>query len=131
MFARLTAGRDGPRLILMAEGAALLAASTFVYAQTGGNWLLFALLFLVPDLGMLGYLRNPRLGALGYNAVHTTVAPLALVAGGFALEGGLAVQVGLIWLGHIGFDRMLGVGLKYPDAFGHTHLSAGKARAGS
>ncbi|MCL4805949.1 MAG: DUF4260 family protein, partial [Anaerolineae bacterium] len=30
--------------------------------------------------------------------------------------------VALIWLAHIGLDRMLGFGLKYPDAFRHTHL---------
>jgi hypothetical protein len=29
----------------------------------------------------------------------------------------------LIWVAHIGFDRLLGYGLKYPVAFGATHLS--------
>jgi hypothetical protein len=28
----------------------------------------------------------------------------------------------LIWLAHIGLDRALGYGLKYPTAFRHTHL---------
>jgi hypothetical protein len=31
-------------------------------------------------------------------------------------------QVPLIWIGHIGFDRVLGYGLKYPTAFRDTHL---------
>jgi len=28
----------------------------------------------------------------------------------------------LIWISHIGFDRMLGYGLKYPTQFRDTHL---------
>ena len=39
------------------------------------------------------------------------------------------VSLALIWVAHIGFDRMLGYGLKYPTAFGHTHLGVvGKLR---
>jgi hypothetical protein len=29
---------------------------------------------------------------------------------------------GLIWIVHIGMDRMLGFGLKYPTGFKETHL---------
>jgi hypothetical protein len=28
----------------------------------------------------------------------------------------------VIWVAHIGFDRLLGYGLKYPTAFKDTHL---------
>jgi hypothetical protein len=28
----------------------------------------------------------------------------------------------LVWFAHIGMDRALGYGLKYDDAFTHTHL---------
>jgi hypothetical protein len=31
--------------------------------------------------------------------------------------------VALIWINHIGVDRLLGYGLKYPAGFGWTHLS--------
>jgi hypothetical protein len=31
-------------------------------------------------------------------------------------------HIALIWLAHIGFDRALAYGLKYPVAFGDTHL---------
>jgi hypothetical protein len=37
-------------------------------------------------------------------------------------EGGLPVQISLIWAAHIGGDRALGFGLKYPTAFKDTHL---------
>jgi hypothetical protein len=32
------------------------------------------------------------------------------------------VQLGLIWLAHVGADRLLGYGLKYPTGFRDTHL---------
>jgi hypothetical protein len=111
-----------PKLILQAEGAGLLGAALLVYGQTSHGWGLFALLFLVPDLTMLGYLRGPRLGAVIYNLGHSTLGPLGLCVMGW-LASPLGWAMGLIWLAHIGFDRMLGYGLKYGDAFKHTHLS--------
>jgi hypothetical protein len=32
------------------------------------------------------------------------------------------MQIALIWLAHIGLDRMLGYGLKYPTEFKDTHM---------
>jgi Domain of unknown function (DUF4260) len=113
-----------PRLILQAEGAALFAITIFAYAQTGASWWLFVLLFLTPDIFMLGYLANSQLGAASYNLAHTTVLPLALLALGHVLSMPALHGISLIWLAHIGFDRMVGYGLKYPDAFQHTHLGA-------
>ncbi len=111
-----------PRLLLRLEGAALLAAAVAAYAWLGGSWALFAVLALAPDLAMLGYLANPRLGSALYNAAHTTLGPFALAA--LALAGGLdaLLPVAAVWAAHIGFDRMLGYGLKYPTAFRDTHL---------
>lgn len=117
-----------PRLILRLEGGAALAAAAIAYAHVGSGWGLFALLFLVPDLAMLGYLAGPTVGAAAYNAGHSYLGP-ALI-GLLARAGGptILVSLALIWAAHIGFDRMLGYGLKYPTAFGHTHLGrVGKA----
>ena len=109
------------RTWLRVEGLAAFAVAVALFARTGGDWRLFALLFLAPDLSMLAYLRGPVAGALGYNLVHTYTAPAALAALGFA---GLpwAVPVALIWAAHIGFDRALGYGLKHRAGFGFTHL---------
>jgi hypothetical protein len=35
---------------------------------------------------------------------------------------GRSIAIPLIWVAHIGFDRLLGYGLKYPTGFGNTHL---------
>jgi hypothetical protein len=86
------------------------------------------ILFLVPDLSFAGYLAGPRIGAIVYNAAHSTLAPAALMAAGFALASPLVLSIAMIWLAHIGFDRALGYGLKYSDGFGFTHLGRiGKA----
>ncbi len=111
-----------PGLILRAEGAAILAVAATAYGTLGFGWWLFALMFLVPDLFMAGYLAGPRVGAWVYNLGHTTLLPLALAAAGWAAGGGSALALGLIWLAHVGFDRLAGYGLKCPDAFRHTHL---------
>ena len=59
-------------LFLRLEGLALAAISAVLYARTGSSWWLFAALWLVPDLSMLGYLVSPCWGARLYNAIHTT-----------------------------------------------------------
>lgn len=97
-------------------------SSLVLYADAGYGWLLLILLVLAPDLSMLGYLGGPRLGALTYDAVHTYVGPIALGVVGVVGGYGTVVQVALIWLVHIGVDRLLGYGLKYPTGFKDTHL---------
>jgi hypothetical protein len=115
-----------PLLILRLEGGALFLAALYAYWLTGGAWWLFLILFLAPDLAFAAYLLGPRAGALAYNAVHTTIGPLALAAAALVLAQPLALSIALIWLAHAGFDRLLGYGLKYPSAFADTHL--GRAR---
>lgn len=117
------AASGGVKWLLRLEGFALLAASAAAYAWLGGGWGAFALLFLVPDLGMLGYLAGPRPGAMAYNALHITALPLALGVLAAWLAPNL-LPYACIWLAHIGFDRALGYGLKYGAGFKATHLGS-------
>jgi hypothetical protein len=112
----------GPRLLLRLEGAALLLLGVMLYAKTAMPWWLFAVLFLTPDLSFLGYLAGPRVGAIAYNSAHTLLGPIALALAGFGLPSFDLIALSLIWTAHIGFDRMLGYGLKYTAGFGFTHL---------
>jgi Domain of unknown function (DUF4260) len=111
-----------PSVLLRLEGAALLAVAAFLYARSDASWLLFALLLLAPDVGMVGYLRGSRAGAVLYNLFHTSLLPAGLAVVGVIAESRAAVAVALIWLAHIGMDRALGFGLKYPTEFRDTHL---------
>ena len=72
---------------------------------------------------MLGYLVNVRTGAMTYNAVHSYAAPLLLAAYSLLTNRSLLLALSIIWIAHIGFDRMLGYGLKYPTRFRDTHLN--------
>ncbi len=112
-----------PGLLLRAEGTALFLVATAVYWREDHSWLLYLLLFFAPDLSMLGYLAGPRVGSYVYNVAHTTVLPIALGLYGYLGDTPLAVAIALIWLAHIGFDRVLGYGLKYPTEFRDTHLA--------
>ena len=83
---------------------------------------MFAALWLAPDLSMLAYLKRPCLGARWYNAAHTYVLPGMLALCAVLLHARGLLPFALIWVNHIGVDRLLGYGLKYSDGFGFTHL---------
>jgi hypothetical protein len=118
----------GPRagahvlVFLRLEGLAAAALAAVFYARTGASWWLFAALWLTPDLSMLGYLGGSRLGARIYNAIHSYVTPATLAVMAVLLKSPGLLPYALIWISHIGVDRLMGYGLKYPDGFGWTHL---------
>ena len=91
-----------------------------MYFHEGYPWWLFVALILAPDLSMVGYAAGSGVGA-AYNFAHTYALPVLLVAPAIA-GAEVAVQVGLIWVAHIGIDRALAYGLKYPTGFKDTHL---------
>jgi hypothetical protein len=111
-----------PRALLHAEGVAVAVAAIALYFHADFPWWLLVALVLAPDLSMVGYLAGPAIGAAAYDAAHTYSLPVALAAVGLIVDAETAVQVGLIWLTHIGVDRALGYGLKYPTGFKDTHL---------
>ena len=111
-----------PGALLRIHGGVLLAASALFYWVNGGSWVLFALLILAPDVSMLGYVFGAKAGAAAYNAAHAYVLPACLVAFGLFSGSAPAVTVALIWLAHIGVDRLVGYGLKYTSGFRDTHL---------
>jgi hypothetical protein len=116
------------RTWLRAEGLVVLAFASWLYADADYSWILFAVLFFVPDVSFAGYLAGPKAGAVVYNAAHSYVGPIALALG--FIGTGRTSELALIWVAHIGFDRTLGYGLKYPTGFDETHLGRiGRASA--
>ena len=111
-----------PAVLLRTEGVALLALSVLLYWVNGESWLLFGALLLAPDLSILGYLAGPSVGAAIYNEFHTYAMPAVVGALGMVLASPMAVALALIWCAHIGVDRTVGYGLKYPTSFRDTHL---------
>ena len=113
---------DRPAILLRLEEAALLGASILLYQHFHFSWELFALFFLAPDLFMLGYPVNVRLGASLYNFGHSLFLAVPLFCYGYFGRHPLAAAIGIIWASHIIFDRLLGYGFKYPTTFKDTHL---------
>lgn len=123
--------RGWPRLWLRLEGLGMLGLCAVLFARTDASWWLFAGLFLVPDLSFAAYLLGRRAGTIAYNLTHTEVGPVLLGLVGL-LAVPAALPVALIWGVHVGWDRMLGYGLKYNTSFDHTHLGLiGKAAKAS
>ncbi len=118
-----------PDVLLRLEGLVALVVGCIAYQRLyPHHWGVFALLFLVPDVSLLGYLRSAnKTSAAFYNLFHSYVLPLAL--GLLAWERGsmLGGQLALIWLSHISFDRCLGYGLKFPESFRYTHIQRSAA----
>jgi hypothetical protein len=109
-------------VILRAEAVAMFSAGVIAYGVLGGAWLAFVPLLIVPDVSMVGYLRNARLGALTYDLGHNlATAGVALGLGLWLSIGWLAIA-GAILVVHVGMDRVMGYGLKYPTSFKDTHL---------
>jgi hypothetical protein len=112
-----------PRLLLRLEGLAVVAAAVVLYFHEDFGWILFVALILAPDLSFAGYAFGPKVGAIVYDAAHTEILPVALGTVGLVAGSSGATKIALIWLAHIGADRLLGYGLKYPTAFKDTHLN--------
>jgi hypothetical protein len=117
--------------LIRLEEAAMLVLSVYLntFLHYSGWW--YWIWFLAPDLGMLGYLINTRMGAFTYNLVHHKGVAVALYLTGLYVVSEPLQFLGLLLFGHSSFDRMLGYGLKYADNFQHTHLGMiGKAAHG-
>jgi Domain of unknown function (DUF4260) len=111
-----------PAILLRVEGLMVLVVNLLLYRHIHASWGLFAVLFLAPDLSFFGYLLSVRTGAFLYNLVHTLTTPCLLLAAWVITSQPRLVPLALIWAAHIGFDRLIGYGLKYPTHFKDTHL---------
>lgn len=107
---------------LKLEEAMMLALSLFLFQQENFSWTWFAILFLAPDLGMLGYLINSQTGAVTYNLTHHKGIAVIIYLAGIYFTSPQLQFAGIFLFAHSSFDRILGYGLKYCDSFYHTHL---------
>lgn len=112
-----------PKVLLRAEGLAVLVGAAVAYHAVHASWIFFAVLFLAPDLAMIGYAFGLKVGAVSYNAAHSYIGPLLLGLVAYLAQAPGVYAYALMWTAHIGFDRLLGYGLKYETAFKDTHLN--------
>jgi hypothetical protein len=115
-----------PALLLRLEALLVLSASLLFYrVSLHGHWLLFALLFLAPDISLAGYLSPSKtIAAAIYNTVHSYILALLVGFAAWRTSHLLIGQLAAICIAHIAFDRLLGYGLKFPEAFRPTHIQS-------
>lgn len=111
-----------PSIFLHLDGAMLLFSSVLVYFHLRGSWLLFIFLLFAPDISMISYYKDAKIGGIMYNIFHSYLGPGILSIIGLFAGDVLLIKLGMIWFAHIGMDRMLGYGLKYPTNFNDTHF---------
>ena len=110
------------KYLVKLEELALFSLALLLFSQLDYGWSTYALLFLAPDLSMIGYLANPQVGAWTYNFIHHKGLAVVVYILGSLLTVPWLMFAGTILLGHSSLDRVFGYGLKYPDAFQNTHL---------
>ncbi len=104
------------------EGFAVFMSMIVLYAHYGGSWWIFFLFLLSPDISAFAYLVDEKVGAIIYNLFHTYAFSVPALLIGFLLNHHIIMIIGIIWVAHIGIDRLFGYGLKNPTAFKDTHL---------
>src|SRR4051812_49412668 len=103
--------------LIALEEAAMLALSIYLFSRLSFAWWVYLALILTPDLSMIGYMVNTKVGAWLYNFFHHKAVAIVLYIAGAYLNNEVVQLIGLILFGHSSMDRMLGYGLKYPDSF--------------
>ena len=109
-------------ILLKLEEVAIFLFCVFLFSKLDFEWWWFPALLLLPDVGMIGYIINPKIGAFTYNFLHHRF--IASLVAFYALSYGNDYWklAAIILFAHISFDRALGYGLKYNDSFNNTHL---------
>lgn len=112
-----------PSWFVRLENWLLFCLVLYVYLSQGFSFIWFVALWILPDVGMIGFAINKSFGTLTYNLLHTYIGPLIAFFLYVLEPNQILLQLALIWTSHISLDRFIGYGLKYKSHFKHTHIS--------
>lgn len=110
------------KYLIKLEELGLFLLSILMFASAGFAWWWFPVLLFVPDISMMGYAVNSRIGAYCYNLFHHRALGVVVFASGYMMDERYLVLAGAVLFGHSAMDRIFGYGLKFTDSFKHTHL---------
>ncbi|PNQ75123.1 DUF4260 domain-containing protein [Hanstruepera neustonica] len=108
--------------LLKLEEFAMFGLGILAFNQLHYPWWWFLVLLLTPDIGMLGYLINSKVGAFTYNLCHHKGLAIIIYIIGVAYNNDLIQLIGIMVFSHASLDRIFGYGLKYNSSFQNTHL---------
>lgn len=107
---------------LKVEELSIFALCILLFTKLNFAWWWFPALLFLPDIGMLGYIINSKVGAFTYNLFHYRFVAALVAVVGLTYGNDNWKLAAIIMFAHISFDRALGYGLKYNDGFHNTHL---------
>jgi hypothetical protein len=110
------------KTVVRLEEFGIFLFSIYLFSTLAYPWWLFPLLLFVPDLSMVGYIKDTKVGALVYNFFHFRGLALLLFVIGSSISLPLLSLIGVILFAHSSLDRVFGYGMKYGDSFENTHL---------
>jgi len=111
------------KTLIKLEEVMFFILGIYFFSELSFPWWVLAAAILLPDLGMLGYVIDTKVGAWVYNVVHHRGINLMVLLGGRFLDNDWVVLIGVILFTHSSLDRIFDYGLKYTDDFKHTHLT--------
>ena len=109
-------------ILIRLENAFVFITAVIIYFMFDFSLWLFLILLLVPDISMLGYLYNNKIGSYIYNIGHSYIIPILITLLYLAMGVNSLLGIALIWLAHISMDRTIGYGLKYTVGFDKTTI---------
>lgn len=111
------------KALLKIEEVFLFFLSIFLFAKLEIAWWWFPVLLFTPDIGMVGYFFNNKIGAIIYDVIHHRAVSISIYVIGAMVFSQVIQLIGIILFAHSTLDRVFDFGLKYPDNFKHTHLT--------
>jgi hypothetical protein len=120
------------KLVIRLEELAMWFACIVILFFSAAEWWWYLIMFIGPDVSMIGYLAGNKVGAWSYNLFHHKGVALLLILIWFILSlPHIAMETynvrfllptGIALFGHSSMDRLFGYGLKYESGFKFTHL---------
>lgn len=110
------------KTIIRLEELGLLLLGIYLFSVLNYQWWWFLILILAPDLSMVGYAFNNKVGAILYNLFHHRGIAIVIYLIGIYFSKEQIQLIGIILFAHSSMDRMMGYGLKYEMGFKFTHL---------
>ena len=100
------------KTLLKLEEIGLVLLAFYLFLALDYAWWWFPLLFLVPDISMIGFLINKKTGAAAYNFIHHKAMSIALYLLGSFTQMPVLQLAGLVMFAHSSLDRALGFELQ-------------------
>ncbi len=110
------------KTVLKLEEVLMFVLGIYLFNQLDYAWWWFLVLILAPDIGMVGYLFNNKIGAFTYNLFHHKGLAILVYLAGAYFSIPLCQLIGIILFSHSALDRAMGYGLKHEKGFKFTHL---------